>query len=205
MCLKWCKRYVKYFLLIEWCSHNYDYLHHWKQLIASLLGQYSSKAWKTVPYLNSLKGKFKVDIQFSSSIWSAPGAPWEGSSGTCWLCSTSFCLLSTSLTTDLVILHKENKKKGRQRKQRGRSIFNSLSTSVQSETWIPRRPVWSVGRRKRSQWHQMGLPFHWPPHTTPPQPWATGRTLWDKCKTQQHLLSPWMVRFHIETNLLLYL
>lgn len=86
------------------------------------LGQYSSKAWKTVPYLNSLKGKFKVEIQFSSSIWSAPGVPWEGSSGTCWLCSTSFCLLSTSLTTDLVRIERKEDKENS-----GDAVFSILS------------------------------------------------------------------------------
>lgn len=46
----------------------------------------------------------------------------------------------------------------------------------QSETWTQRQPVWSVAKRRRSQWHQMGPHSHSPPHTTPPPPWVMDQT-----------------------------
>lgn len=61
---------------------------------------------------------------------------------------------------------------------------------LQSETWTLRQPVWSDARRRRSQWHQTELPSRWLLRTMPLPPWEMGRTPWDKCKMQQHLLPP---------------
>lgn len=150
--------------------------------------------------LKLLKGKFKwnlvlLELQERAAVppvdYVQPG----------W----NFGLFGFSLTFDLLIQHKEIPlwSKLDKKTQSGHVLCRQttqeiwilislpLSFSIQRETWIPKRPVWSAARRKRAPRHQTELPSHWPPLTTPPPPsWATGQTPWDKCKTQQHLLPP---------------
>lgn len=78
--------------------------------------------------------------------------------------------------------------------------FPSPPPIFQRETWTRRRPAWNAARRRKSPWHRTGPRSPSPPRTTPP--WAMAQTHWDKCKMQQHLL---VRRFHLFTNLLLYL
>ncbi|KAK5851662.1 hypothetical protein PBY51_023201 [Eleginops maclovinus] len=70
------------------------------------------------------------------------------------------------------------------------AVILSLEQQVRERNLNPKAACLKRREEEKGSCHRTGVTSHWPPLTTLPPPWAMGRTLWDKCKTQQHPFPP---------------